>query len=431
MWWLNMASGLALATSREVSVPQHAEQSSNTTFPVRNTGLGANSLARTPPMGWMSWEVFRCDTDCAKHPTSCIDHHLYEQMTDRINADGYLEAGYNQVSIDDCWENHAGRDEEGRLSPDPSRFPQGMKALGDYMHSKGVQFGIYSDEGTETCGGFPGSKGFEKSDADTFASWGVDYLKLDGCFNNKSGFATGYPAMGAALKASGRNITYSCSWPAYLGSNESAKPFSDMIAAGCNLWRNWNDIQCNWASLSSIIDHWGDYGAVLQTWAGPGHWHDMDMLLIGAKCITQAEERTQMAIWSICASPLIMGNDLRSVPPESKQILLNKDAISVSQDSLGKMGRRHKDFSSSSLTQVWYRHLSNGNVAVALYNKGEIAADITLQLSAVGFSQKVSVYDIWEGKTLGIFEETFTGRAIPKHGTAFLRLAESTELLVV
>jgi len=192
-------------------------------------------------------------------------------MTDHIASDGYLQAGYNQVSIDDCWEHRDGRDSAGRLFPDASRFPSGMKALGDYMHSKGVKFGTYSDEGTKTCGGFPGTKGHEKVDAETFASWGVDYLKLDGCYNDKAGYATGYPAAGAALQTSGRNITYSCSWPAYLGSDESSKPFGDMIAAGCNLWRNWGDIQCNWGSLSSIIDHWGDYGSALQPWAGPGH----------------------------------------------------------------------------------------------------------------------------------------------------------------
>merc|ERR1712113_794716 len=332
-------------------------------------GPGPNGLARTPPMGWMSWEVFRCQTNCASHPDSCIDHNLYEQMTDRIVEDGYLEVGYDQVSIDDCWENHDGRDSHGHLIPDATRFPSGMKALGDYMHAKGVKFGTYSDEGTTTCGGFPGTKGHEVDDANTFASWGVDYLKLDGCYNNQEGYVTGYPAAGAALQATGRNISYSCSWPAYLGSDESKKPYQAMIDAGCNLWRNWRDIQCNWNSLSSIIDHWGDYGEALQPWSGPGHWHDMDMLLIGNDCVTIDEQRTQMAIWSISASPLIMGNDLRSVPAESKAILLNKDAIAVSQDPLGKMGIRHVNFSSASPTQVWYRELMNGDVAVALYNK--------------------------------------------------------------
>jgi len=329
-------------------------------------GPGPNGLAKTPPMGWMSWQVFRCETNCQAHPDACIDHNLYEQMTDRIVEDGYLALGYDQVSIDDCWENHSGRDARGRLFPDATRFPQGMKSLGDYMHSKGVKFGTYSDEGTKTCGGYPGTKGHETEDAQTFAEWGVDYLKLDGCYNNQQGFVTGYPAAGAALQATGRNISYSCSWPAYLGGDESSKPFDAMIDAGCNLWRNWDDIQCNWGSLSSIIDHWGQYGEALQPYAGPGHWHDMDMLLIGAGCLTTEEERTQMAIWAISASPLIMGNDLRKVPESSRQILQNKDAIAVSQDPLGKMGIR---MGSDSATQVWSRELSEGDVAVALYNK--------------------------------------------------------------
>jgi len=194
-------------------------------------------------------------------------------------------------------------------------------------------------------------------------------LKLDGCYNDQAGYVAGYPAAGAALQATGRNISYSCSWPAYLGSDESKKPYQAMIDAGCNLWRNWDDIQCGWGSLSSIIDHWGDYGAALQRWAGPGYWHDMDMLLIGNGCLTIHEERTQMAIWSISASPLIMGNDLRNVPIESKAILLSKEAIAVNQDAMGKMGIRHSSYNSSSATQVWFRELANGDVAVALYNK--------------------------------------------------------------
>merc|ERR1712070_1091938 len=190
--------------------------------------------------------------------------------------------------------------------------------------------------------------------------------KLDGCHNDKDGFKTGYPAMGTALQATGRDIVYSCSWPAYLGNDETSKPFQDMVDAGCNLWRNWRDIQCNWGSLSSIIDHWGDYAEVLKASAGPGHWHDMDMLLIGNGCISTDEEKTQMAIWSISASPLIMGNDLRSVPDTSKAILQNKDAIAVSQDPLGKMGGR---ITGDVSQQVWARELSGGKVAVALYNK--------------------------------------------------------------
>jgi len=261
------------------------------------------------------------------------------------------------------------RDAHGKLYPDPSRFPSGFKALGDYMHSKGVHFGIYSDEGTKTCGGYPGSKGYEEIDAQTFADWGVDYLKLDGCNNDKEGYAVGYPAMGAALQKTGRNITYSCSWPAYLGTNETAKPWADMIQAGCNLWRNWHDINNSWESLISIIDHWGDYGKSLQEAAGPGHWNDPDMLLIGDdhydRLLTIDQAETQMSIWSITASPLIMAADLRSIKAEYKAILLNKEVIAVDQDKLGKAGLR---VSPKGDLEVWAREIHDG-IAVVLLNK--------------------------------------------------------------
>merc|ERR1712048_1241112 len=165
------------------------------------------------------------------------------------------------------------------------------------------------------------------------------------------------------------------------------------IDAGCNLWRNWRDIQCDWSSASSIIDHWGDFGETLVQWAGPGHWHDMDMLLIGNGCISLEQERTQMAIWAISASPLIMGNDLRKMPDASKAILLNKDAIAVSQDVLGKMGMRHTAFNSSSPTQLWSRMLSGGAVAVGLYNKAsDNTTDIELKFSDLNLSGKVSIF---------------------------------------
>ena len=345
-------------------------------------GPGPNGLALTPPMGWMSWQRFRCETDCAKEPDACINDALYRTTADAIaagGADSYLAAGYSTVSIDDCWEGLGqGKERDPtthRLLPDAGRFPDGMAALGAHMRGLGVRFGIYSDEGTRTCGGFPGSEGYETVDAATFADWGVSYLKLDGCYSNKSNFVTGYPAMGTALQATGVNITYSCSWPAYLGGDESAKPFAAMIAAGCNSWRNWEDIQCDYGVLSGIIGHWGEYSAVLQKWAGPGHWHDPDMLLIGNGCLTTAEEQTQMAIWSITASPLIMGNDVRNVSAASAAILKNADAIAVDQDARGVMGGRLGQGSSS---QTWARQLTGGAVAVGLYNTlGGTPADLT------------------------------------------------------
>lgn len=327
-----------------------------------------NNMSRTPPMGWMSWEIFRCETNCQAKPDACIGEKLYRAQADALVSQGFLAAGYTGIHMDDCWERKSPpRDPQTqRLVGEPTRFPSGMKALGDYYHAKGAKFGLYTAESPTTCGGYPASANHESIDAKTFAEWGVDYMKVDGC-GPGSYYPKGYKAMGAALEASGRDIEYSCSWPAYIGSNESVKPFQTFIDDGCNGWRNWNDIQCNWGSLGSIIDHWGEWGKVLQPFAGPGHWHDMDMLLIGNGCVTEDEERTQMAIWAISASPLIMGNDMRSVPAASKAILLNKDAIAVSQDPMGAMGIR---MTGDVGQQVWARKLSGGDVAVALYNKG-------------------------------------------------------------
>lgn len=402
-----------------------------------------NNLSRTPPMGWMSWEIFRCRVDCETEPDDCISEKLYHGQADAMAADGYLQAGYDAIHMDDCWERKVpARDPStSKLVGDPIRFPAGMKALGDYYHSKGLKYALYTAESATTCGGYPASKDHEFLDAKTFADWGVDYMKVDGC-GGPQYYDEGYKTMGAALEASGRPIEYSCSWPAYINhGNETIQSatFIKMINYGCNGWRNWDDIQCNWHSLGSIIDHWGDYGSSLQPFSGPGHWHDMDMLLIGSisgghdggktgtRCVSIEEEKTQMAIWSISASPLIMGNDMRKVAPDSKAILLNEHAIAVSQDPLGQMGIR---LGNSNSTQIWARKLANGDVAVGLYNRGAAvsggaAADITVFFGMPGINLvgAVNVFDIWEKKALGKFSSKFTASAVPFHSTSFLRLS--------
>jgi hypothetical protein len=176
----------------------------------------SGGLARTPPMGWMSWQTFRCEVDCTKHPDSCINEDLYMTTADALHMGGYVDAGYVGVHIDDCWEGvQPERDADGRLYPNPERFPSGIRALSRYLKSRGTSLGIYSDEGTKTCGGYPGSKGYEEIDAKTFEEWEVDYLKLDGCYNSGEGYHEGYAAFGQALRALSRPIVYSCSWPAY------------------------------------------------------------------------------------------------------------------------------------------------------------------------------------------------------------------------
>lgn len=393
-------------------------------------GPGPNGLALTPPMGWMSWERFRCDIDCDAKPDACINEDLYRVMADHLATDGYLAAGYNQVSIDDCWANMS-RSADGVMIPDPSRFPSGLKALGDYMHARGVRFGIYSDMGTNTCGGYPGSQGFEQIDAQTYASWGVDYLKLDGCYNNDEGFVVGYPAMGAALQSTSRNITYSCSWPAYLGTDETKKPFKIMIDAGCNLWRNWDDIDNNWESLVSIMDHFGDYSLVLQGAAGPGHWNDMDMILAGddhyGNILTTDQARAQMAVWSIMASPLIMSNDLRTVKPEYRDILLSKEVIAVNQDPLGLAGLR---ISKKGNNEVWARLLHDGSVSVAFLNKlpGSVA-NITVAFEdlniGIGPNDAANVRDLFAAQDLGQFVGSFTAQNLkPNGGTMMVKVTK-------
>jgi len=353
---------------------------------------------------------------------------MYKSQADAIAKLGLTKLGYTGIHMDDCWEQKTPKRDPatGRLVPNATRFPSGLKALGDYFHARGATFGLYTAESPTTCGGYPASANNEALDAQTFADWGVDYLKVDGC-GPAGYYKGGYKAMGAALEASGRDIVYSCSWPAYTGSNESTKPFGEYIMDGCNLWRNYADIQCNWNSLSDIIDHWGDYAYALAPFAGPGHWHDMDMLLVGANCIAPEEERTQFAIWSLMAAPLIMGNDLRNVSDASLAILSNKAAIRVNQDPLGQMGLRLST-SSGDAQQIWARNLADGSVAVGLYNKlgggskAGVASDIKVCFKDLNLFGSVAVTDVWTGANLGTHQGCFTANNVAFHDTAFLIL---------
>ena len=375
------------------------------------------ALAATPPMGWMSWEIFRCETDCANHPDACIDERLYKAQARALVDGGYLAAGYETISIDDCWESFARVD--GALVMNATRFPSGGAALGDALAALGVRFGIYSDEGGKTCGGYPGSEGFEAADAATFAGWGVGYLKLDGCYDDAAGFAAGYPKMGRALAQQNINITYSCSWPAYLGDDEAAKPFDAMVAAGCNLWRNWRDVQCDWASVRSIMDHWGNYSVALRAAAGPGHWNDPDMLLAGNDCVTDLEAQTQMAIWSMVAAPLIMGNDLRNVSEPMRALLLNDEIIAIDQDPLGKAGGRVE---TSGGVEVWTRDLAGGSLAIAVYfETGDLTA--TVDFAALGWGTgDAKVRDVLRRADLGVLRGRVAVVAPGDHATRLLKL---------
>eukprot|EP00095_Tigriopus_kingsejongensis_P002201 maker-scaffold2190_size19107-snap-gene-0.6 protein:Tk02201 transcript:maker-scaffold2190_size19107-snap-gene-0.6-mRNA-1 annotation:"Alpha-N-acetylgalactosaminidase" len=295
-----------------------------------------NGLALTPPMGWMSWERFRCNIDCENDPLNCISENLFKTMADEMVLKGFKDVGYEYIIIDDCWLDHE-RDENGKLQPDPVRFPSGIKALADYVHSLGLKFGIYEDYGNYTCGGYPGILGYLEQDAQTFAEWEVDYVKLDGCYVDIHQMDDGYPEFGDYLNKTGRSMVYSCSWPAYW---ENEVPDYPRIAEYCNLWRNYGDIQDSWTDVLDIVDHYGDQQDVFAQFAGPGQWNDPDMLIIGNFALSLEQSRLQMALWAVLAAPLIMSNDLRSIRPEFVDILQNRNVIKVNQDPLGHQGRR-------------------------------------------------------------------------------------------
>ncbi|XP_026149916.1 alpha-N-acetylgalactosaminidase-like isoform X2 [Mastacembelus armatus] len=305
-----------------------------------------NGLLKTPPMGWMAWERFRCDVDCRDDPENCISEGLFRDMADRLVEDGWKELGYEYVIIDDCWMSML-RDKQGRLQPEPSRFPSGIDKLARYIHDHGLKLGIYADMGTHTCMGFPGTT-LEKIeiDAQTFASWGVDYLKFDGCYSNPVDQMLGYPLMSKALNATGRPMAYSCSWPAYLGG---LPPYD------------------SWDSVLGIVDWFFNNQDELQPAAGPGRWNDPDMLIIGNFGLSVDQARSQMALWAMMAAPLIMSNDLRNMDNSARAILQNRVAIAINQDPMGIQGRRL--LQEKSHIEVYWRPLSNSASALVFLSR--------------------------------------------------------------
>ncbi|XP_067404521.1 alpha-galactosidase A isoform X2 [Emydura macquarii macquarii] len=312
-------------------------------------GALENGLARTPTMGWLHWERFLCSTDCAGEPLSCISEQLFMQMADLMVSDGWKDVGYEFVCIDDCWMAMT-RDDQGRLQPDPERFPSGIRKLADYVHSKGLKLGIYGDVGNKTCAGFPGSYGYYDLDAQTFADWGVDLLKFDGCnYGTLDQLAEGYRNMSLALNNTGRSIVYSCEWPLYMRPMQ--KPNYTEIKHYCNHWRNYGDIYDAWNSVKNILDWTALHQDSIVDIAGPGGWNDPDMLVIGNFGLSWDQQLTQMALWAIMAAPLLMSNDLRHVSPQAKWLLQNKEDNNF---------------------ELWERPLSRGAYAVAVLNRQEI-----------------------------------------------------------
>ncbi|XP_077305099.1 alpha-N-acetylgalactosaminidase [Lithobates pipiens] len=366
-----------------------------------------NGLAKTPPMGWMTWERYRCNIDCKIDPENCIGEKLIKGIADKMADSGWRELGYVYISIDDCWALKS-RDSNGQLQPDPERFPSGMKALADYVHARGLKLGIYADMGNFTCGGYPGTTlDTIQIDADTFASWEVDMLKFDGCYSNSSEKSLGYPKMSYALNATGRPILYSCSWPAYEGGLPPQVNYT-LLGSICNLWRNYDDIQDSWDSVLSILEWFAFNQDALQSVAGPGRWNDPDMLITGDFGLSYEQSKSQLAIWAILAAPFIMSNDLRTISQEAKELLQNRLLIYIDQDPLGKQGRRVAKVSS---LEVWMRELVDGQYAVAVLNKGTdgIPKRFSMSLANLNITECALGYKLYD-----VFEKEYLGNVKPE-----------------
>ncbi|KAF5299171.1 hypothetical protein FQA39_LY02344 [Lamprigera yunnana] len=369
---------------------------------VRDINTLDNGLALTPPMGWLSWQRFRCLTDCELYPDECISDKLIRRTADLMSSEGYLEAGYEYIIIDDCWLEKE-RDESGRLQPDRVRFPHGMKNLADYIHSKGLKFGIYEDVGTNTCAGYPGLKDHLEIDANTFAEWEIDYIKVDGCYASDDDLNTIYPEFGKYLKQTNRPIVYSCEWPLYLGIIRSNYT---LIAEHCNLWRSSYDINDSYGSLNNIVNWHNIFQNLLIESAGKGGWNDPDMLLVGNYGLSYDQSKTQMALWAIMASPLLMSVDLKTIRPEFKELLLHKGTIAVNQDELAIQGRLVKIVSGIYIFTRPITPVVNGenSYAIAFHNRKEDGYRFALKISLkkVGLlNRQYRVTDILDD----IFEE--------------------------
>jgi len=362
-----------------------------------------NGLALTPPMGWNSWNKFACK----------INEEIIRQTADAMVGSGMKDAGYQYIVIDDCWQ--VARDAAGNIIADPKAFPSGIKALADYVHSKGLKFGIYSDAGSKTCQGRPGSWGYEFQDARQYAAWGVDYLKYDWCNNGGQNSEAAYSRMRDALRECGRPIVFSiCEWG-------STKPWQWAPAVG-NLWRTTGDIQDSW-ECKKESDCLGvvqilDLQVGLESASGPGHWNDPDMLEIGNGGMTAVENQAHFSLWCLLDAPLMAGNDLRTMTPEIRDILTNKEVIAVNQDPLGIQGRKVRDDGNY---EVWAKPLADGSRAVILLNRSEAEAKVSLAWTEIGYPSKTQaeVRDLWKKTTLGKYTGGFSA-AVPSHGVVMI-----------
>jgi len=357
-----------------------------------------NQLARTPPMGWNDWYQYECR----------VNDSIIRANADVLVRNGMKAAGYQYVNIDDCWQGE--RDEKGFIHPN-ERFPD-MKALGDYLHSRGLKFGIYSSPGPKTCAQYEGSYRHEEQDAQSYAEWGVDFVKYDWCSAEKvykpEEMRGAYRKMYDALRRTGRPMVYSlCQY-----GLEAVWRWGPEV--GGNMWRTTDDIGGDYDRVSLFgFQHTG-----LEKYVGPGHWNDPDILQIGIGKLNHDEERTQMTLWCLLAAPLLAGNDLTSMTRETLEILTNPEVIAVDQDSLGVEG--HRVWQEGPL-EVWMKPLADGSKAVGLFNRSASGLPISVRFGAIGVGHSARVRDLWARRDLGIIVDRYTAE-VPRHGAVLIKV---------
>ena len=378
-------------------------------------------LAATPPMGWNSWNMFGWN----------IHENSIRETAQAIVAAGLKDCGYEYIVIDDCWSRKDGRDSHDNLVPDPEKFPNGMKALADSIHDLGFKIGIYSDAAERTCGGFPGSVGFEEQDAALWASWGFDFLKYDYCGapTDQETAIQRYNKMGAALRGTGREFLFSlCEWG-------GRSPHLWGRQAGGQMWRVSGDVFDSWINVWMAT--WNTYGigvdisldiaADLAPYGGPGGWNDLDMLVVGLKGKGQIhgggmsfiEYQTHMSLWCMACSPLMIGCDVRKMEKDTMALLSNREVLAVNQDALGIPARRVKQFGPC---EVWKKPLADGSLAVALINRGSSGADVTLKSGDIGLLDTTKLArNLWLQTDIADFKTEMVQRVEP-HETILLKV---------
>jgi alpha-galactosidase len=377
-------------------------------------------LAPTPPMGWNSWNTFQTN----------ISEQLVKDIADVMVSSGMKDAGYKYLVLDDGWMAMQRNPKTGDLIPDPKKFPNGLKTVIDYVHSKGLKFGLYNCAGTKTCAGYPGTRGYEYQDARFYASLGIDYLKFDWCNTEGITAPEAYTTMSKALKAAGQPIVFSlCEW----GNN---KPWLWAAPVG-ELWRTTGDITAQFDGIKSY-GNWHANGVMtivdmqdtLRKYAGPNHWNDPDMLEVG-NGLTDAENRTHFSLWAMLAAPLMSGNDLRKMSDQTRQVLTNKDVIAIDQDPLGIQGFKGRVEDS---LQTWFKPLANGDWAVAFVNRSGKPKTMELNWISENVSDNLSgrqlnsattylVRDLWSKKNIGDTKKPLKSVIAP-HDVLILRLTK-------